>query len=188
MKILYVTTMGGTMIFFNEFIKGLIEAGHSVDIASNTELFPVPSYYEEWGCNIFSISCTRTPFNKGTVRAVGELKKLVAENNYDIVHCHTPIAAMCTRLACRNARKKYGMKVFYTAHGFHFFKGAPLKNWLVYFPVEWFCSFFTDTLITINQEDYAFAKKFNLPIIEVIKGDVDISVEPYIAKEGRNIF
>lgn len=35
-----------------------------------------------------------------------------------------------------------------------------------------------------DTRDYAFAKKFNLPIIEVIKGDVDISVEPYIAKEG----
>ena len=72
------------------------------------------------------------------------------------MHTHTPVASVWTRLACRNIEK---VKVMYTAHGFHFFNGAPLKNWLIYYPIECFLARYTDVLITINKEDYARAKK-----------------------------
>ena len=158
MKILYITTIGGTMVFFPQLIKELIDQGHTVDIAANITSSPVCDCYYEWGCKVYPLSCSRSPFDKRNIKAIGEIKKLVKENGYDIVHCHTPIAAACTRLACRGLRKK-GVKVFYTAHGFHFYKGAPKKNWLVYYPVEKLCAHFTDVLITINQEDYALAQK-----------------------------
>ncbi len=158
MKILYVTTIGGTMNFFNSFINRLINEGHTVDIATNENSSKVPSCYHDWGCTVHQIDASRSPLNKGNLKAIRQLKMLVEQEKYDIVHCHTPIAAMCTRLACRKARKK-GTKVIYTAHGFHFFKGAPLKNWLLYYPVEKLCAYFTDVLITINQEDFNRAKK-----------------------------
>jgi glycosyltransferase involved in cell wall biosynthesis len=158
MKILYVTTVGCTMGFFKNLINELINAGHTVDIATNESEYPVDNCYKELGCKIYPLSCTRSPFNKGTFKAIKEIKQIVAENDYDIVHCHTPIAAMCTRLACKKFRKNGG-KVYYTAHGFHFYKGAPLKNWLMFYPIEKICSYLTDTLITINQEDLNFAKK-----------------------------
>lgn len=73
-------------------------------------------------------------------------------------------------MAANRARKK-GTKVFYTAHGFHFYKGAPLKNWLLYYPVEKFCSRFTDVLITINREDYALAqRKMKAKRVEYVPG------------------
>lgn len=157
MKILYVTTVGGTMRFFPALIEDLIKQGHTVDIAcSQTE--KVWDCYREWGCKIYPLSCSRSPFKKGNVTAIKEIKKLVKENQYDLVHCHTPIAAACTRLACKKLRKQ-GLKVFYTAHGFHFYKGAPRKNWILYYPVEKLCARWTDLLITINQEDYALAQK-----------------------------
>ncbi len=146
------------MVFFPQLIKELIDQGHTVDIAANITSSPVRDCYYEWGCKVFPLSCSRSPFDKGNIKAIGEIKKLVKENGYDIVHCHTPIAAACTRLACRGLRKK-GVKVFYTAHGFHFYKGAPKKNWMIYYPVEKLCAHFTDVLITINQEDYALAQK-----------------------------
>lgn len=158
MKILYITTIGGTMVFFKQLIQNLIAAGHTVDIASNISHSEVPAFYKELGCRIFPLSCSRSPLNKGNLNAIGEIKKIVEENGYDIVHCHTPIAAACTRLACRGFRKN-GVKVYYTAHGFHFYKGAPLKNWLLYYPIEKLCAHFTDVLITINQEDYVRAQK-----------------------------
>ena len=71
------------------------------------------------------------------------------------MHCHSPIGGVIGRFAARRTHTK----VIYTAHGFHFYKGAPVMNWLLYFPVEWICSFWTDVLITINKEDYAFAQK-----------------------------
>ena len=158
MKILYITTIGDTMGFFTSIIEELLKSGNTVDIATNLNIGKLPECYREWGCKVYPISCTRSPFNKGTVTAIREIRAIVAAGNYDIVHCHTPVAAMCTRLACRPLRKK-GVKVFYTAHGFHFFNGAPLKNWLLYYPVEWLCAHWTDTLITINREDYERAKK-----------------------------
>lgn len=157
MKILYVTTIGGTMHFFRSFIRKLLDEGHIVDIATNETVSPVQECYRGWGCKIYPISTSRSPLNTGNLTAIRQLKKLVEQNQYDIVHCHTPLAAMCTRLACRGVRNR-GTKVVYTAHGFHFYKGAPAKNWLLYYPIEKFCSFFTDILITINQEDYAFAQ------------------------------
>ena len=107
----------------------------------------------------YNISIERNPINKNNINAYTQLSKMISEGEYDIIHCHTPVASIITRLAARRVRRK-GTKVIYTAHGFHFFKGAPLFNWLIYFPIEWICSFFTDVLITINKEDYAFAKKY----------------------------
>ena len=104
------------------------------------------------------ISFARSPFSKQTLIAYHELKELFKKEHYDVIHCHTPVAGILTRLAARKARKK-GTKVIYTAHGFHFFKGAPLLNWLLYYPAEKICSYFTDVLITINQEDYALAQR-----------------------------
>ncbi len=158
MKILYVTTISITMGFFESLIRSLLNDDHTVDIATNESEGKVSACYREWGCSVYQIDTSRSPLSKGNLTAIRQIKDLVNTNQYDIVHCHTPVAAMCTRLACRKARKN-GTKVFYTAHGFHFFKGAPKKNWLLYYPVEKYCARFTDVLITINQEDYEFAKK-----------------------------
>lgn len=170
MRILYVATIGGFMPFFKTFIRELLDEGHEVDIATNMTQYPLPDYYKDWGCGIYQISCSRSPLSKGNIECVKEIKKIVSDKHYDIVHCHTPIAAACTRLACRKARKN-GTKVIYTAHGFHFYTGAPLKNWLLFYPVEKLCSHWTDALITINKEDYERAKKkFKIKTIEYVPG------------------
>ncbi len=157
MRILYVTTIAITMGFFPEHFKMLIKEGHTVELACNSDP-PVPQSVAELGLQVHHIPFSRSPFSKDNFAAVKELKKLLDIGNYDIVHTHTPNASACVRLTCRKLKKK-GLKVFYTAHGFHFYKGATMKNWLVYYPVEWLCSYWTDTLITINQEDYARAQK-----------------------------
>lgn len=188
MKILYVTTIGVTMGFFKSLIKELIDDGNIVDIATNETDSKVPDCYREWGCKVHQIDCSRSPLNFGNIKAVQQLSKLVESEKYDIVHCHTPIAAMCTRLACIRARKN-GVKVFYTAHGFHFYDGAPLLNWLIYYPVEWVCSFFTDTLITINKEDYTRAQKhMHAKKVEYVPGvgiDVDKFKNTVIDKKAK---
>ena len=186
MKILYVTTVGITMCFFKSFIRQLIDEGHEVHIATNETESMIPNYYREWGCRIFSLSCSRTPLNKGNLKSIGEIKKLVKEKGYDLVHCHTPIAAACTRLACSGLRKN-GVKVLYTAHGFHFYNGAPIKNWLIYYPIEKLCAYFTDVLITINQEDYALAlKRFKAKKVIYVPG-VGVDFDQFSVPEvGRN--
>lgn len=158
MKFLYVTTISNTMGFFVEHVKMLYKEGHSVEIACAKGTKPLSPIYEQLGCKVHLLPFSRSPFSLNNLKAYKMLKKLVESEHYDVVHTHTPNASMIARLACRGARKQ-GTKVIYTAHGFHFFKGAPLKNWLMYYPVEKFCAKYTDVLITINQEDYAFAQK-----------------------------
>ena len=93
----------------------------------------------------------------GIKESLKQVKKLCDENHYNILHCHSPIGSVVARQAAKSARKN-GTKVIYTAHGFHFYKGAPKKNWMIFYPIEKYYSKFTDTLITINKEDYEFAK------------------------------
>jgi len=104
----------------------------------------------------YNISIQRSPLSIKNGYAYKELKKIINDNGYEIIHCHTPVGGALARLAARDARKK-GTKVLYTAHGFHFYKGAPLLNWLLYYPIERGLSYFTDCLITINEEDYTLA-------------------------------
>lgn len=178
MKILYVTTISLTMnSFFKPHIKMLVEEGNQVEIACNTKDLALDPLYEELGCRSYQIDFSRSPLSPENVKAYRQMKEVVEKGNYDIVHCHTPNASVVTRLVCREFRKKDGLRVFYTAHGFHFYKGAPVKNWLLYYPIEKFCSRFTDKLITINREDYALAqKKFKAKEVCYVPGvGVDLS-------------
>lgn len=115
---------------------------------------------KKYGIRIFQIDFIRTPYHPGNRIAYKQLKSLMQKENYDIVHCNTPIGGVLGRLLAKKCKIQ---KIIYQAHGFHFFKGAPLKNWLLYYPVERLLAPFTDCLITINHEDYERAKKFNLP-------------------------
>lgn len=169
MRILYVTTVQGTMNFFPAHIQMLQEQGHTVELACCIE-GELPPRVAALGCTAHHIPFSRKPLSAKNKLAYRELKRLLRENRYDIVHTHTPNASALVRLACRKLRKK-GLKVFYTAHGFHFYKGAPLKNWLIYYPVEKLLSGCTDVLITINSEDYRRARRsFDALDIEYVPG------------------
>lgn len=116
----------------------------------------------------FHMDSTRKPYDlKNNVSAYKKVVKLIEQHNYNFIHCHTPIGSVIARLAAH----KTNTKVIYTAHGFHFYDGAPIINWLLYYPVEKLLSYWTDVLITINKEDYNRAKnKFHAKKIEYIQG------------------
>ena len=99
-------------------------------------------------------------------KAYQQLKQVLLETKYEFIHCHTPIGGVLARVVGHKA----GIKVIYTAHGFHFYKGAPIHNWLLYYPVEIFLSKWTNILITINQEDYQRAKRFYAGNVEYVPG------------------
>lgn len=120
--------------------------------------------------HFYDIPFERIPWKTGNISAYRQLKQLIDNGNYDIIHCHTPVGAMIARLAALDARKK-GTTVIYTAHGFHFYKGASPVHWLAYYPAEWLLAHVTDVLITMNKEDYALAqKKMHAGRIEYIPG------------------
>lgn len=152
-KILYVATVAEHFYYFHlPCFKMFNEKGWQVDVACHGDR-ELP-YCD----NKFEIPIRRSPADKENLKAYRELKKIIKAGGYDIIHCHTPMGGILARLAARGERKR-GTKVIYTAHGFHFYKGAPILNWLIYYPIELVMSGMTDCLITINSEDFAFAKK-----------------------------
>jgi len=163
-KVLFTATVVKThmMQFHLPYLKMFQDMGWETSVASKND------YEDPADCRIpycdhyYNIPFARLPWKKDNIASYRQLKKIIDEGNFDIIHCHTPVGAMITRLAAMRARKK-GTKVIYTAHGFHFFKGAPLINWLLFFPAEWILAPVTDCLITINKEDQAFAKKWMKP-------------------------
>jgi glycosyltransferase EpsD len=131
------------------------ENGFEIHVAARNNLgeeWDYTAYIDE----LFDINVNRSPLKIENVRVLRELTSIIAENNYALIHCHTPVVGVLTRLAARTARKN-GTKVLYTAHGFHFYKGASFLNWLVFYPVEKIASKWADCLITINREDYELA-------------------------------
>lgn len=99
----------------------------------------------------------RSPFQADNLRALKQLTNSFQKEAFQVVHVHTPVAGVLGRIAAKRSKVP---AVLYTAHGFHFFKGAPLKNWLTFYPVERIMARYTDYLVTMNEEDFFRAKQF----------------------------
>jgi lipopolysaccharide/colanic/teichoic acid biosynthesis glycosyltransferase/glycosyltransferase involved in cell wall biosynthesis len=127
------------------------------------------------GVILHNIHFARNPFQIENLEVYRQLKALINSECFDLIHCHTPVASIMTRLAARKSRK-LGSVVMYTCHGFHFHDAAPKKNWIFFYPTEKLCSYFCDYIVTINQEDFKRAKKFHAKNVRYIPGvGVDIS-------------
>ena len=187
-KVLFVATVVRTHImqFHIPYLKIFKDEGWETAVAARND-------YEDFHeCSIpycdryYDIPVERNPLKLNNIRAYLQLKRIIEDGDYDIIHCHTPVGAAITRLAAAKARKN-GSRVFYTAHGFHFFNGAPGKNWLVFYPIERALAHKTDVLITINKEDYQRAKRFKAGSIKYIPG-VGIDTERFKPdRSKRNI-
>lgn len=170
-KVLFTATVDSHILHFHiPYLKMFKDMGYETHVATNSdEAIP---YCDKK----YKISFERSPFKLNNLKAIKQLKKVVEEEKFDIIHCHTPMGSVVTRLASKHARKAYGTRVIYTAHGFHFYKGAPKINWLIFYPVEKYLSKYTDDLITINNEDYELAiKKFKAKRTHYVPG---VGVDP----------
>lgn len=165
-KILMVATVPSMIGQFNiDNLRLLQELGYKVEVACNFEdrsvwtnerIHSFIQIMKRMQILTHQIDFPRNPSDvKHLLRAWRQMDQLVAKNGYAGMHCHTPVAAALTRIIAH----KHKVRVVYTAHGFHFYRGASWKNWLIYYPVERMLSRWTDTLVTINQEDYELAKK-----------------------------
>lgn len=165
-KVLFCATVDYHFKAFHlPYMKWFIEQGWEVHVAANGDI-NLPYVDKK-----YNIPIQRSPLKFKNFHAYKALTSIINNNEYDIIHCHTPMGGVLTRLSARLARKK-GTKVLYTAHGFHFCKGAPLINWLIYYPIEKGLARYTDCIITINEEDYNLAMKhqFKANAIERIHG------------------
>lgn len=169
-RVLFVATVlrAHVLVFHVPYMRWFQQQGYEVHLCcSNDTPEPVKSVP---GCDRFiELPFSRSPFSLSNIKVYRQLKKLIDEGGYSLIHCNTPVGGMLGRLAARGARGR-GTRVVYTAHGFHFFTGAPLKNWLLFYPVERVLSRFTDLLVTINGEDYARARRFHAQRAALVSG------------------
>lgn len=173
-RILFCATVDTHFEAFHlPYMKWFQERNWEVHAAANGNL-KLPYVNEK-----FNLPIQRSPFDVKNIKAYADLKKIINDNNYKIIHSHTPMGGLITRLAAYEARKS-DTKVIYTAHGFHFCTDSPLLNWIVYYPIERILAYITDCLITINQEDYlrAVNHRFKAGQIKHVHG-VGVDVETY---------
>lgn len=189
MKVLLVATVQSHICQFHRPLVAMLhEHGCEVHVAARNNLAEKNGLKLDFVEQVFDVPFQRSPFSPKNLGAYKQLKKIIDEGSYDVVHCNTPVGGVVGRLAARKTRKR-GTKVFYTAHGFHFYQGAPKKNWLIWYPVEKFMCRYTDKLITINEEDYQLARsRFRVETCHIHGVGVSMSrYHPRSAKEEETL-
>ena len=173
-KVLLTATVQSHICQFHKVLADLLhEYGYEVHVAARDNLAEKNGLKLDFVEKVYDVPFSRSPKSTDNIKAYKQLKKIIDKEQYDVVHCNTPMGGIVTRLAARKARKN-GTQVYYTAHGFHFYKGAPKKNWVVFYPIEKFFSRMTDKLITITQEDYDLAsEKFHCEVCRIHGVGVD---------------
>lgn len=164
-KILHISNIGGKNFKVN-FMQGTLKAVHklgydlySVCNRTMSSEEQMKKEGEEYGLKLLHADIERSPFSRKNLKAYKQLIKIVQENGLEYIHCNTPVGGILGRLIGKKCKVK---KVIYQAHGFHFYKGAPVKNWILYYPIERLLAHWTDAIITINKEDFEMAKNFRL--------------------------
>ena len=185
-KALLITTVSGFVPQFEmNNVRILQEMGYEVHYATN---YNMPSYGNDnhrldgTGIIRHQIDFVRSPFDPSNIKIFRQLCQVMRDESFSLVHCHTPMGGVMARLASHHTHTG---PVIYTAHGFHFFKGAHLVNWLFYYPMERFLSRFTLQQLCINQEDYHRAKRcFHARYVDYIPGaGIDLNRIPEYSEE-----
>lgn len=165
-KLLYISNIAGkklSLSFLGSAMYASQELGYEFHFVANRSASTeeqTKADEAEFGIKLHHIDLARAPYSLKNIKAYKQLCKIIRDEKIDYIHCNTPTGGILGRLAGKKCKVK---KVIYQAHGFHFYKGAPKLNWLVYYPIEKWLAHHTDVLITINQEDYTLAKnKFHL--------------------------
>ena len=146
---------------FTNFIIPSIEVlqklGYEVHTCANYSNFQDDK--TKYNVKMHHIDFERNPLRLQNIKAYKQLKKLMEEEKFDLVHCNTPIGGLLGRICAKELNIP---NVVYTAHGFHFYKEAPLINNVIYKNIEKLLARYTDILVTMNKEDFEAAKKFKL--------------------------
>jgi len=155
-KVLFLATVDSHLYYFHlPFMKLLRLKGYKVEVAASP-IYVFKERIEREGFTFHPISFSRNPLHPTNTIAFFQLFRLLKKNKYQLVHTHTPVASFLGRVAAKLAGVS---AVLYTAHGFHFFDGAPRKNWMLYYTAEKIVAKWTDALLVMNQEDFENGKK-----------------------------
>lgn len=188
-KILVTSTDLMMVQFLTPHIINLSENGYEVSIACSDvggRMQEVREKLQAYTKAIYKVRLHRSPVRIDNMNGYRDMNAIICKNHYDVIWTNEPVMGVVTRLAAQKARKE-GTKVLYMVHGFHFYKGAPMLNWFVYYPIEKLMASKCDMICTVNREDYRRAKKFNVQEVKYIHG-IGINTERLtISKDSTNI-
>ena len=183
-KVLYVTTVSRTInAFLIPHINMLLDNGYEIHCACSIDK-PVDKELQRRGVKIFEVPFSRNPLGIGNIKAFIKLEELQRINDYDIVHVHTPIAAIYGRLLKLNFPS---LRIIYTEHGYHFLKGGSKLGWILYYPIEKIMAKFTDVTININKEDYEITKEKLKPKKCYLLNGVGLDLDKYKKLSSKEI-
>ena len=187
-KRILITSTDLMMIqFLVPHVQNLAEHGYEVEIACSEvggRMKEVREKLKDYTRAIHTVRLVRSPASLTNLKGYQDMKQVINTGKYDIIWTNEPVMGVVTRLAARAARKS-GTKVLYMVHGFHFYKGAPLVNWMVYYPVERMMASKADAIVTVNREDYQRAKKLNAKRVEYVHG-IGINTERLTLGEKKS--
>lgn len=165
--------------FMVPHIKYLSNNGYSVKLACSVVGDRLDDLHSQLDgiAEIETVRLVRSPFSPSNLNGLNDLKRIINREKWDIIWTNEPVMGIMTRLAAKKARSR-GTKVVYMVHGFHFYKGASILNWAMFYPVEKYCSRLCDTIITINTEDFERAKTFHAKDVKMIDG-IGVDVEMF---------
>lgn len=185
-KRILVTSTDLMMVqFLLPHIMNLSENGYEVEIACSVVGGRIDEIREKlngYVKKIHTVRLVRSPINPINFKGYGDVKQIINNGHYDIIWTNEPVMGVTVRLAARKVCKN-GTKVMYMVHGFHFYKGAPLLNWMVYYPIERMMAPKADLITTINREDYKRAQNFKVKRVEYIHG-IGINTERLTKSEN----
>lgn len=178
-KVLFISNHAGFSKFNAPYMQWFHDNGWKVDnVSPGIEI----GYYD----NQFDLPISRNPFSISNLKVLRELKRICKKNEYDLIHCHTPVGGVLGRLCVNN--KKCATKVIYTAHGFHFFKGASKINWILYYSIEKLLSKRTNCIVTINDEDFQIASsKFKTNVRKIDGVGVNLTRFVPVSLDEKNV-
>ena len=183
-RILITCTDSMMKQFLEPHVRNLAGNGYEVEIACSEVLNRMAEVQEDLGeyARIHLLHLKRSPLAISNIRGYREIKQIIRNGHYDLIWTNEPVMGVATRLAARKARKQ-GTKVMYMVHGFHFYKGAPLLNWLLFYPIERLMASKADCICTINREDYARAQQMHTGRAAYIHG---VGIDTERLKAGDN--
>lgn len=184
-KILITSTDLMMVQFLIPHVKNLVENGFEVEIACSNvggRMNEIKHILTGYVKHCYYVRLHRSPVSIDNFNGYRDLKRIIVQGNYDIIWTNEPVMGVVTRLAAEKARKQ-GTKVIYMVHGFHFFNGAPVINWILFYPIERIMASKADMIVTVNHEDYRRAKKMHVNQVEYIHG-IGINTER-LSSEGK---
>lgn len=173
MKRILITSTDLMMVqFLMPHVKNLSERGYEVILACSEvgdRLNEVREKIGRYVKAIYVVRLRRSPLSLTNFRGYKDMKVVMENAHYDIIWTNEPVMGVVTRLCAKRLRRN-GTKILYMAHGFHFYTGAPVLNWMIYYPIEKLMAHHTDMIVTVNAEDYHRAKKFEVDEVKYIHG------------------